>query len=179
MKLAILAFLSLDARSGVIPRPEMRPYNEVLTDFKSRVAKNELPADIVDAGMNQMEIWTPRGGRVKHHRFNLDLVARGEPIAPVEYSESDPELEAALARVEELEAILAATGDPSPEEPGTNPDATSIPDEIQTELVPGLSSSEPPAETPAATEDSTSGPRPAAARPSPSGGGKKSGGKKS
>jgi hypothetical protein len=120
MKLAVLVFFSLDARAGVIPQPELRPFDEILKDFKSAVGDNRLPVDIADAGLNQMEIWTQNGGRVKHHRFDLDTVNRGEPIFAPAVSEFDPELvgatsalnalqvehETALARITELEPMI-------------------------------------------------------------------------
>jgi hypothetical protein len=111
MKLAVLVFLSLDARAGVIPQPEMRPYDEVLQDFKSRVGGNVLPADIAEAGLNQMEIWTQSGGKVKSHRFDLNLVNHGEPIASIPMDlDNEQFLEAmrgAQAEIDRLNAALA------------------------------------------------------------------------
>jgi hypothetical protein len=120
MKLAVLVFFSLDARAGVIPQPELRPFDDVLKDFKSAVGDNRLPVDIADAGLNQMEIWTQNGGKVKSHRFDLDTVNRGVPIFAPSVSGFDPELvgvtaslktlqadhELAVARIAELEPMV-------------------------------------------------------------------------
>lgn len=106
MKLAVLAFLSLDARAGVISAPAMRPFDEVLTEFKDRVSKNELPADVAEAGMNQMEIWTQAGGKVKSHRFDLAQVNRCENLGAQYALLADNVNTAALDRIRSLETSL-------------------------------------------------------------------------
>lgn len=169
MKLAVLAFLSLDARAGAIPQPELRPYDEVLTDFKERVAKNELPADVADAGLNQMEIWSQRGGKVKHHRFDLATVNRG---APIEVKQLVVDHEAALKEIERLQKIIDDAGQPSLTDQTiqtgqTDPasatpplsDEPTVENEIQPASVSGLDSSGPGVETPPASEASIGNPK--------------------
>lgn len=84
MKLALLVFLSSTGQSGEIRDTSLRPYDEVLKEFKDRVASDDLPADCAERGLTTMQIWTQSGGKVKHHRFNRETVATPDPV------ETDP-----------------------------------------------------------------------------------------
>lgn len=81
MKIAILAFIAPDVRSGEVVVSEMKPYNEVLAGFKEIVSEGQLPAPMAAKGFDTMVIWT-KNGQVKKHRFPMpaDLPAT-EPEA--------------------------------------------------------------------------------------------------
>lgn len=82
MKLALLVFLSSTGQSGEIRDTSLRPYDEVLKEFKDRVASDDLPTDCAERGLTTMQIWTQSGGKVKHHRFNIETVATPDPVEP-------------------------------------------------------------------------------------------------
>lgn len=80
MKLALLVYTSPDARTGEPAHPVLRPFDQVLGEFKSYVDFGRLPDDAVAKGYTNLEIWTQNGGRVKNHRFPLPAVQTDTPV---------------------------------------------------------------------------------------------------
>lgn len=107
MKLALLVYTSPDARAGEPAHPVLRPFDQVLGEFKSYVDYGRLPDDAVAKGYNQLEIWTQHGGRVKHHRFSPPVV---QPESPAEVAPEGDE--------SPTEIQPAAVSGLSPSEPG-------------------------------------------------------------
>lgn len=124
MKLALLVYTSPDARAGEPAHSVLRPFDQVLGEFKSYVEFGKLPDDAVAKGYTNLEIWTQSGGRVKRHHFPLPVAQTESPVDPApEGDESPTEIQPAavsgLSPSEPGEATPQAEEDSAEETPDT------------------------------------------------------------